>query len=222
MDSIVDTSDARTPEEIGLDLLNRALSPDGAITLDEAARINRAIGWPPPQIEDGAIRAPTAEEIARWTSADPEIVDALGWPEIGAEIEYRSPAIFGALLASARRAVGVLRELAHGPYGSPSGPEVDPAWLEIEHILATGEATAAELALAHSFFGWDPPRFVCGRLQVPTINGDTVVDAPAAIESAVEAWSGKIAPMMPLRSPAEQRLLHPELADLEPTVRAPS
>ena len=208
-------TDTRPPEAIGRDILDRALADDGAITLDEAARINRAIGWPPPQIEDGAIRAPTEAEIARWTTAAPEIVDALEWPEIGAEIEYRSPAIFGALLASARQTVGALRELAHGTYPTAPGSEVDPAWLEIEYMLATGEATAAELTRAHAFFGWDPPRFVCGHLQVPTINDRPVLDAPVAVESAIEAWSGKITPMTPPRSSAE-------LDDLAPTVRAPS
>jgi len=83
----------------------------GAITFEEIARIHRAIGWPPPRHhEDGSVRAPTADELARWCSLDPAIPDAMEWPEIVEEIDHRAPTIGASLLASARETVRALRE----------------------------------------------------------------------------------------------------------------
>ena len=183
--------DLRAAEQNGHDLLDRALSLEGTLTLEEAVRLHRAIGWPPPQLEQGVLRPPTAEEITCWNSTEPSLIAAMDWPEMGVEIEYRSPAIFGALAASARQAVGALRALASGTYPAA----IDPSQLELERILSTGDASAAELARAHGFLGWDAPRFVRGCLQAPTVNGVPVADVPIEAVSAIDAWRGKIAPL---------------------------
>lgn len=97
-------------DEIGRDILDRALADGGAINLADASAIHRAIGWPPPRLDDdGAIRAPTPAELARWESADPAIVDGLEWAELGAEIEHRAPSAYRATLAAQRATVLALR-----------------------------------------------------------------------------------------------------------------
>lgn len=87
------------------------LEIEGAITMADAIELHRSVGWPPVRLDDeGAVRAPTPDELARWESADPAIVDSMEWSEVGEEIEHRSPAIGAALLASARAAVLALRD----------------------------------------------------------------------------------------------------------------
>lgn len=183
----------KTAEKVGRDILRRAMSPDGGLTREEAERLHRAIGWPPPQIEDGVLRPPTPEEISRWNSLEPELIASMEWPELGVELEYRSQALFNMLLASARQTVGSLRAIARGAYPVP----IDPSRLELERILETGEATAAELVRAHRFLGWDAPRFLRGCLQPPTVLGQPVPDLRVALASAVDAWRSKIAPRGP-------------------------
>lgn len=128
MEPTADANDTRTPDDIGRDLLDRAMAVNGAITLEEAARIHSAIGWPPPRRdEDGAIRPPTAEELARWCSVDPAISDAMEWPEIVEEIDHRAPAIGASLLASARETVRALRERdqTRGEHATAVTPDTD-------------------------------------------------------------------------------------------------
>lgn len=152
------TTDALTPDEsIGLDILARAERPDGAITMDEATRIARAVGWPPVRLDaEGAVRAPTADELARWCSPDAAIVDAMEWSEIGEEIEHRSPAIARALLASARAAVLALRDRDRGGVTSAS----------VERVIL--DTAADEPVADHEIEEWtrigcvlveDPPAF---------------------------------------------------------------
>lgn len=125
------TTDALTPDEaIGLDILARAERPDGAITMEEATRIARAVGWPPPRLDDdGAIRAPTTDELARWDSVDYAIVDAMEWPEIGEEIEHRAPAIAASILASSRATVRALRDRDRRHGAEPIAAPADEAAL---------------------------------------------------------------------------------------------
>ena len=99
MESLTVT-DTCTAEEIGRDLLERAMSPEGAISLEDAASIHRAVGWPRPQLEDGAVRAPTPDEIERWNCTDPALIDAMSLPELVAEVEHRSPAIYATMIAA--------------------------------------------------------------------------------------------------------------------------
>lgn len=102
--------DLRTPEEVGRDMLDRAQRPGGAITMEEAAHIHRSVGWPPPRLDgEGAIRAPTADELARWCSSDPAVVEGMEWPEMVEEIEHRAPAVGASLFASAQETVRALR-----------------------------------------------------------------------------------------------------------------
>lgn len=128
MGPTADADDVRALDEVGRDLLERAMAVDGAITLEEAGRIHRAIGWPPPRRdEDGAIRPPTAEELARWGSVDAAISDAMEWPEIVEEIDHRAPAIGASLLASARETVRALRQRdqTRGDDATAATPDTD-------------------------------------------------------------------------------------------------
>ena len=138
--------DTRTPEEIGREILDRAMAVDGVITLEEAARIHSAIGWPPPRRdEDGAIRAPTAEELARWCSADPAILDAMEWPEIVDEIEHRAPAVGASLLATARETVRALRDrdLPRSDNAAAATSEIDEDDATHDDVPVTDQEIAA-------------------------------------------------------------------------------